>query len=545
MRSNWHPADSNTGTDRPRISSGHRRFAKQWLVGISMGIGAIASLLLTGTTAVEAQSSFPSGFVTQAQPPRTPTSTQIVYVDATRGSDSQGTGAQNAPLRSITAVLRFARAGTTIQLAPGTYSAETGEVFPLELPSQVVLKGNESSYGDGYIIDGGGPFISMAMARQSVTILPEDGAEIRGVTVRNQGRRGYAIWLESTSPTIYRNTFSGNVHDGVFIVGSSNASIDSNRFYRNGANGITVLGTATPVISNNLIQETGYGITTGDRSSPLISNNRISRNRSGLVATGNATPKLRQNAITENLEAGVVAIGNSLPDLGSPVEPGQNLFEGNGEFAIHNATRTQILQAHGNQISDGNTLRGEIAMNNPDATAEGTRNTVPQLVEEEPLTTPDTVASAETTSGSEAIADTTANTEAPIIAAAPAPTNNSAPTNPDEFRSVPFSPTNPTPITTASNSNTSNDPNIPAPIPLTDDVVSVATQVGAQYRVIITPRADDTLDRLRQVAPNATATELAGRSVFVVGQYSSRTETQQVLDNLTSAGYFAVAETVR
>ncbi|MGK7909955.1 MAG: DUF1565 domain-containing protein [Synechococcus sp.] len=514
-------------------------------------------------------------------PASSPTNVRTLYVNPTVGNDG-GTGSADAPLRSITAALRQASTGTVIQLSPGTYSSDTGEVFPLRLPSGVVLRGDESIYGAGYDIVGGGDFISPTMARQSITILPQDGAEIRGISVRNEGRRGYAVWTESTSPIVEHNTFTGSVHDGVFLAGASAATISGNRFYRNGANGISVLGTSTPTIVGNLIQETGYGIAIGQNSRPVVAHNRISRNRSGLVITGRSQPVLRNNVITENLEDGLVAIAESLPNLGASDEVGGNYFESNGSYNIHNATRGNIIPAHGNHLGDISKLQGEVAFRS--ANADGVDvATVPSLFDQQ-QTIP-------TNSGA-ARASTVGNSAPP-----PASTASPAVSDTEDFRPVPFvspvteshggdtnssgpaggvssiparsAPTSPAssagmrPGTVSSESafagrysgdssfsngslNIESLPVSVAPVPIanTNDIVSAARRYPARYRVLITPQSGDTIEAVRAVAPTATPAQLAGREVYLVGHYSTHSEAQTVLQQLTQEGYLATAEAI-
>ena len=509
-------------------------------------------------------------------PTTSPASLRTLYVNSSVGNDS-GSGNAEAPLRTISAALQQASAGTVIQLSPGTYSADTGEVFPLNLPSGVVLRGDERNYGIGYDIVGGGDFISPTMARQSITILPRDGAEIRGVSVRNEGRRGYAVWTESASPIIEHNTFSGSVHDGVFLAGASSATVSDNRFYRNGANGISVLGTSTPTIVGNLIQETGYGIAIGQNSRPVVTHNRISRNRSGLVITGRSQPVLRNNVITENLEDGLVAIAESLPNLGTSGEAGGNQFEGNGNYNIHNATQGNIIHAHGNQLGDASKIQGEVAYNA--ANTEGIDiAAVPSFYDERQITDS---ASPSVPSGAAPAISNSDSAESSVIRPDLTNVNPTAVGNGDEFRPVPFvsessrsdrqpsagpAPEESTPTgaaggissipsTQTSASPVTNTPSIfpnrpspanggPIPIANTTDIVSAARRYPARYRVLITPKSGDTIEAVRAVAPTATPAQLAGQEVYLVGHYSTHSEAQTVLRQLTQEGYLATAEAI-
>jgi hypothetical protein len=66
-----------------------------------------------------------------------------IYVDVNAGT-AQGTGAPDAPLRTITQGLAIATRGATIHAAGGTYDAAAGEIFPLVLRG-VSLVGAASS----------------------------------------------------------------------------------------------------------------------------------------------------------------------------------------------------------------------------------------------------------------------------------------------------------------------------------------------------------------------------------------------------------------
>jgi hypothetical protein len=62
----------------------------------------------------------------------------IIYVDSQDGDDHQ-VGKKSSPLQTITHALKVASTGTTIQLAAGTYSEQTGETFPLVIDQQITL----------------------------------------------------------------------------------------------------------------------------------------------------------------------------------------------------------------------------------------------------------------------------------------------------------------------------------------------------------------------------------------------------------------------
>ncbi|NJK38670.1 MAG: DUF1565 domain-containing protein [Oscillatoriales cyanobacterium RM2_1_1] len=274
----------------------------------------------------------------------------LIYVSPNTGNDSDE-GTEQSPLRTITQALRAAKPNTAIILAPGTYSAQTGEQFPLSLRSGVTLQGNPNTKGQRILILGGGWFISPTFARQSITMLGANGARVSGVTITNPSDRGYGLWIESSSMSVTNNTFTGSTHDGISIVGNSSPVIQDNLFTQNGANGITVYGTSRPEIRNNEFQNTGFGINIAEDAAPFISGNRITFNKDGIVIQANAHPILRDNSIERNQRDGVVAIAQASPDLGSSQEPGRNLIQNNGRYDLHNGTKGQRIQAHGNQLA--------------------------------------------------------------------------------------------------------------------------------------------------------------------------------------------------
>ena len=109
----------------------------------------------------------------------------------------------------------------------------------------------------------------------------------------NPNGRGYGVWVESSSPIIVQNTFTGNTHDGVSVVGSSVPTIQENNFSDNGANGITVYGTSQGEIRDNVFEKTGFAINIAEEAAPMVVGNRIIYNEDGVLIQGNARPVLR------------------------------------------------------------------------------------------------------------------------------------------------------------------------------------------------------------------------------------------------------------
>ena len=267
---------------------------------------------------------------TQALPlqAQTPVNAQsnVLFVNPGVRDETIANGSEPAPFKTITQALRVAQPNTVIRLSTGTYSTSFGETFPLILKPGVSIQGDPRTRGRNIIIQGGGIFISPTFARQNITILGANQAHINGVSIINPNRRGYGLWIESSSPVVTNNTFTGNRHDGISMAGESAPIIRSNYFYQNGANGITIYGTSRPEVRDNIFEKTGFGINIAQKATPVVIGNRITRNRSGVVVQANAKPKLRDNVIEWNTEDGVVAIATSQPNLGTKTEPGGNAF---------------------------------------------------------------------------------------------------------------------------------------------------------------------------------------------------------------------------
>ncbi|HLO88703.1 MAG TPA: DUF1565 domain-containing protein [Nostocaceae cyanobacterium] len=280
---------------------------------------------------------------------QTPINASVIYVNPVQGKDA-GSGSETAPYKTITYALTQAQAGTIIQLAPGSYTKDTGETFPLLLKAGITLKGNESSKGQGTIIIGSGTYTSPTFARQNITILASDNTTISGLTVTNPSQRGTGVWVESSNPTIKNNTFTNSVREGVFVTGKGNPVVEDNVFTRNTGNGISIAKSAQGQIRNNLFQDTGFGLAIGGTSTPLVESNQIINNKDGIFISESAQPVLRNNVIQNNTRDGIVVTVNGNPNLGTTDNPGGNLIRKNARYDLNNATKTQRIAAVGNDI---------------------------------------------------------------------------------------------------------------------------------------------------------------------------------------------------
>lgn len=302
-----------------------------------LGLGLLASFSLEATLTGKIAYAAPLGEVGEGHSLTQATTSTILYVDPQLGNDRTADGSQLSPFRTINRALEVAPSNSVIQLAPGTYSAETGETFPISLKPHVVIQGNPATKGQDVILQGGSFFTSPSLSRQNITILGgANRAGLVGVTVSNPNPSGYSIHIESSNPVISNNTFTGN-EGGILVGGNSASLIENNFFYANRSYGVRIHGSSYPTIKGNLFEQSGTAILVNDHASPLILGNRITQSKSGIVAQGRSQPQLRDNFIEGNEEYGLLALEQAKPDYSPSDEEPSNAFRNNGtkNIALH------------------------------------------------------------------------------------------------------------------------------------------------------------------------------------------------------------------
>ncbi|MBE9011451.1 DUF1565 domain-containing protein [Pseudanabaenaceae cyanobacterium LEGE 13415] len=311
--------------------------------------------LLAFSAPLIAQAQTPSQLPTPTTP-APPAVTSILYVNPNTGSDQATSGRTDAaPFRTITFAMQQASAGTVIQLAPGNYTQQSGEQFPIVMKAGVILRGDENSKGANVVIQGGGLTSSKTFGQQNAAIRAANGSQIQGVTVTNTATRGTGIWVEDVDCIIANSTFTNNNREGIFATGNSNPTIVDSVFLKNSGNGISVTSGARGLIRNNVFNNTGFGLALGGNSIPRLEGNQITQNTAGIYMSGSTRPILRNNVITDSQGDGIVARDNAFPDLGTADSLGNNTIRNNGRDAklkgvdVNNTTRN-TFQAIGNNI---------------------------------------------------------------------------------------------------------------------------------------------------------------------------------------------------
>lgn len=336
----------------PHSASTPNARLKHKLLLLAAGVSVYAIVLLRECSTQAIAQERPTPLTSRiAQRPTVAQAQTVVWVNPEAGNDAKADGSEQAPFRTLTQALQAARPDTVVQLAPGTYSSETGEVFPIQLKAGVTVQGNPDGLGQGTVIRGGGSYSSPTLGRQNVTLVGANQATLTGVTVTNPQSRGHGLWVEAGSPTIRDNTFISSTNAGMVTLGSSVAKVQNNLFVLNRTGGLMIAGHAQPEVRSNIFQRTGAGITVSEDAAPQLIGNRISQNRDGVIVQGNAHPLIRDNIIEDSDRDGIVVIAQAQPDLGTTNAPGNNSFLNNRQHDINALATGQTLPAFGNQLT--------------------------------------------------------------------------------------------------------------------------------------------------------------------------------------------------
>jgi parallel beta-helix repeat protein len=273
-----------------------------------------------------------------------------VYVNPTIGDDANN-GTQLHPYRTLSHAIKDITTPTMIHLAPGIYSTASGEVFPLILPSDVIVVGDEANKGQGMVISGSGQYESASFGVQNITILFLSEAQLLGVTVVNPVEKGTGVWIESTaSPILANSTFVKCGREGVFVTGTAKPVIQDNVFVQNGVGGLVMAHHTRGKVLRNVLHKNAIGIAISDYAAPLVVNNTLSHNRTAIALSRNSRPVLRDNLIENNIQSGLLVHGSATPDLGNIQDPASNIFRHNGQFDIQNNTSVKLISV-GNQLN--------------------------------------------------------------------------------------------------------------------------------------------------------------------------------------------------
>ena len=449
----------------------------------------------------------------------------IIYVNPKSGNDSQS-GEQAHPLKTITQALENAESGAKIQLAIGTYSEETGEIFPLIIDRQITLQGNIKNQGHNIVIKGSGDFVSPTGAGQNVAIaVLKDVEKVAGITITNNHSRGHGLWVESSNPEIIANTFTRNGNTGMSVNGKSSPLIENNYFYNNSGNGLSIYGTSQPKVIENTFEQTGFGVSLIQNAIATLKDNYFDGNRIGIILEGSSQATLRDNEIVNSLESGLTAIALSRVDLGTTKESGNNVFRSNKKLDIQNATTNEIA-AVGTETS-GN-VRGKINFDRAEYIASA--NTEQKL---RPLLTP-------LDSNKDSVEQPKAPSATPTSSLPSPPpvgeqnsvkelvftASSSAASESADPEPVPFLPQS---DNSALDSNSSEVSSL-------SDVLGSGSRASVKYKVLVEAVDPYASQKVRSLYPEAFATIYQGKSVLQIGAFNNWDKAKEAEKSLGNLG---------
>ena len=491
------------------------------ILSLTLGLGVTSTILLmTSVSSVFAQVPTVGEQILQGE--KTISQINQSFVNPSTGNDKTGNGSISAPWRTISQALEASPSNSVIILSSGTYSAQTGEVFPLILKPGLAIQGNINNKGQTVTITGGGEFLSRKFGGQNVAIIGANQASLSGVTVTNTNPRGYGLWIESSNIIVRENTFTNNTQDGIAVAGDGTPSISKNVFVRNGANGITISGNARPEIRENIFQETGFGINIAQNASPVVVANQIQNNRSGIIIQANATPMLRNNFIQNNREDGLVVIAQAKPDLGSSYDPGKNIFRNNGRLDINAKAAKLVISAAGNNLLS-NRISGNVDLKGTTASTDRISGTNPSL-------TPSSVRKPITFTPSQ-------RTVTPLKVQPVA--------NPNQLPSLPNNLADSPRFNYTQLDSGAIEFVAPQAAIVSNPEMSTATGQNVSYRVLVMVANQQQQNLVVSLVNDAFPKIWQGRRVMQVGIFNSRESAAKAVNLFNSKGLKSVVETVK
>lgn len=258
---------------------------------------------------------------------------------------------------TLTAALAQARPGTLIRLSPGTYSAASGEQFPLTVPDQVTVVGDAANRGAGIVLTGGAAPQDQAIT-QTLTLQLEGSGTVEGITVTNSA--GSGIGIGAGAPVVQACQVHRCGDHGIWVGGRARPAVVACGVEQVGASGIWLEAEARAEVRDCVLRQGQTGITVTGQAAPLLCQNQIMANRVGLVVSGQATPVLRHNQILQNQTVGLWVQDQAHPDLGQPQDSGGNRLRYQGQHDIKNDTPIPLVSV-GNDVVP-QTLAGRVTL---------------------------------------------------------------------------------------------------------------------------------------------------------------------------------------
>ncbi|NET03916.1 MAG: DUF1565 domain-containing protein [Symploca sp. SIO2B6] len=457
---------------------------------------------------------------------------EVLFVNPVTGDDANGNGKERSPFKTITQALRLAKDNTVILLAVGVYSSESGENFPLQMKPGVTIQGNPRTRGQNIIIRGGASYEGESAVSPNITILGANQAGLTGVTITNPNQQGYGLSIESSSPVILDNTFTGNANGGIYIQGHSAPTIRSNYFFDNGGNGIVVDGTLQPEVQENVFENRGSGVSVAYNLIPQLFGNPLTSNSNEKVIEVVSPPASPKN-FSENLEAEESQTSNRfIPDSENLAEPENNAAFNNGKVELNNQHYESNIVEFGSQLHLKPEGSANLAKTENYHRQESNLEIDYQLPSEGEQ--PSTLLETQLESNPEnltytvaSLAEKETSTHSVSATSFPIPSMLSSPTNiQQQNRQV----TDSVPVLN------SNNPSIN-----TSNSVTSTPQVQ-RYRVLVKANSQSQQKLVLSLIPDAFSTSINGQLIMQAGIFSTRDRANKIWQLLANNGLTATIE---
>lgn len=280
------------------------------------------------------------------------------FVDAVQGDDSNE-GTAQAPFKTLSFAV-VAGAGSRIHVAPGQYTTDSGESFPIHITKGTQLVGDTAARGVGSTpttIQGAGLAGKWSSANSQdvyAALVLGDGALLTGfeiaapsdlghagasvvgenVLVDANTLRGYAGLhvAAATDPIIRSNTFH-NASYGIYLYATNGSfSVVDNEWPSSTALPVDSRTSATGYVENNVIIGSGQvGVSANAGTIHVLGNHFLSDvgyTYGCLFASGTVTALFRDNACLTGERLGVQVKDGATASLGDAVMGGNNRFDG-------------------------------------------------------------------------------------------------------------------------------------------------------------------------------------------------------------------------
>ncbi|MGB3519331.1 MAG: DUF1565 domain-containing protein [Elainellaceae cyanobacterium] len=442
-------------------------------------------------------------------------STHLLFVDPRLGQDSQDGSSGRSPLRTITRALELAEPNSVIMLAPGIYSADSGETFPLEVDRQITLQGNPGLYGQGIVIQGS--------AQGSATVMLSGQAALVGVSVTQPQADGYSVWVADGTPLLMNNSLSPA--QSLHVAQSSQPTLQNNRMVASRSAASTPA--AAPPASQATNQAAPQTAQTSPPSMPSVPV-QPTPPTARPVDTTSPLPRVEPNhSIATSIPPATPARPTTAPEPAAIAIPVQSPPAGRSPWD------TPSIQLNG-ILNQGSTVGYQLE--------EPAENAV-----EIPVILPQ--------SGS-AVSSLVSRQE-PSWTISPGLLDSGAQQTPIEI------PVSPPPVQTTVPSQAAAPTRSPDVLPVpsmdipvgnvgglarvpvsggTSYAVASSSRSMAQYRVLVEASQATTRTRIQSLVPGAFSTVVNGQTMMQAGAFSDRANAQELVDLLTSYGFQASLE---